>query len=274
MLGALILLAVVRVKERSWPRLSLRDAGILLVQSFVGVFLFSICLMYGLRWTTALEGGIITSTTPAAVAIVSLIFLKEKPSRTQLLGIFLAVTGALLINVFGLQELKGGGGMQAILGNLLVLGAVFGEAVFLTFGKLVSDRVSPLVISASLTSIGAVLFLPMAVYQSLSFSFAETTVSDWLLLAYAGTVVTVCAVLLMNEGMKEAQGGAAAVLTGIMPVSTVILSFTVLREPFHLHHAAGIALVLVAILFMANRSGGNRLLAEPGNGYVEMERGQ
>lgn len=42
------------------------------------VFLFNIFLLYGVKSTGAVESGIITSTTPAMVGIISFLFLKER----------------------------------------------------------------------------------------------------------------------------------------------------------------------------------------------------
>lgn len=254
LIGALFLLSILRWKERRWPRLTARDASILFMESLIGVFVFSLCLLYGLRTTSAMEAGMITSTVPAAVAIVAVLLFKEKVTKYQLCGILLAVMGASCINVLGNGSPMSDVYRSSLPGNLLVLGAVCGEAIFITLGKLVSERVSPLSISAYVASIGALLFMPGAIYESVTFPFEDVTVQDWLLLAYAGVIVTALAVLLLNQGMRNTSGGSVAVLTALMPMSSVVLAIAVLQEPFHPYHAAGIALVTGSILLISRPS--------------------
>lgn len=60
--------------EKGIPALSKKDVFVLLLQSFTGVFLFSICMLYGVKLTTGMESGIITSTTPMAVGILAFFY--------------------------------------------------------------------------------------------------------------------------------------------------------------------------------------------------------
>ena len=48
------------------------------IESFLGNFLFSICMLFGVSMTSALNAGIIMSTIPAVVAVLSWIFLRER----------------------------------------------------------------------------------------------------------------------------------------------------------------------------------------------------
>ncbi|MCZ8523413.1 MULTISPECIES: DMT family transporter [Paenibacillus] len=250
-IGALILGALLWYKEGAFPRLSRRDFLIVFTQSFVGVFLFSFCLLYGLRFTSAVESGIITSTTPAVIGLISLLCFKEKLSPHQLSGISLAFAGALVINVFGI--LSGSQWSLSLWGNLLIFGAVVGEAVFMTFGKLLSADLSPLASAAMTSTIGCVLFLPFAVYQAASFDLLSATPLTWGLLAYTGVGVTVFAVLLLNQAMVQIPAGSSAVFSALMPVSAVVLSYAVLHEPIHWYHLVGIVFVLGGIFTISRK---------------------
>ena len=58
-----------------------KDMIYLFLQALSGMFLFRIFLLEGLKRTTALESGIITSTTPLILALLSVLFLKESINR-------------------------------------------------------------------------------------------------------------------------------------------------------------------------------------------------
>jgi drug/metabolite transporter (DMT)-like permease len=252
LVGAAILLFLLFRQEKKIPSLSKRDAGIFFIQSFIGVFLFSIFMLTGLNYTTALEAGIITSLTPAFVGLISYFFLKEVLDRKQLAGITLAILGTLFINVFGMR-LNIGLSYNSLYGNLLITGAVIGEAVFITFGKLASKELSALTISAMMSTISAILFLPLALSDALAFNFSAVPGAIWLLVLYSGVIVTVWAVLLMNQSLTIIPSGTAAVFTAIMPISAVVLSCIILKETFYWYHLVGIFFTLAGVILITKK---------------------
>ncbi|WP_100408021.1 DMT family transporter [Bacillus solitudinis] len=251
-IGGVILVSLLFIYEKGFPKISKRDYKILFVQSFLGVFMFSVLLMYGLKLTTAVESGIITSITPAIVSLISFFLLKERLYRNQGIGIFFALLGALIINVVGVFS-NINWTMDSLIGNVMILGAVVGEGVFVTFGRLVSSKVSPLLISTMTALFGAVLFLPLAIYEATQFSFSSVSSVDWLLILYTGVVVTVIAVVLMNQGVKKIPGNSTAVFTAVMPLSAVVFSYFFLSESVYWYHFVGILCIITGILFIAAR---------------------
>ena len=55
-------------RSASETRLSARDRKLLFLESFLGNFLFSICMLYGVSLTSALAAGVIMAAIPAVVA--------------------------------------------------------------------------------------------------------------------------------------------------------------------------------------------------------------
>ncbi|MFC0562552.1 DMT family transporter [Halalkalibacter alkalisediminis] len=249
LIAALILVPLL-LKIEGIPAFSKKDIGILFLQALSGVFLFSIFMLYGLKYTTAMEGGIITSTLPAVVAVIAFIMLKEKLTRFTIIGILLAVGGTLAINISGaFSDIERGA--APILGNLLIIGAVIGEALFIIFGKSISKRVSPLAISTMVSVFGVILFLPLAVYEATSFPLTEVSLKDWGLIFYFGVVVTVLAFVLMYQGIEKVPASTAGVLTGVLPISAVLLSSLILKESLSSFHVIGMVLVLAAIYLIS-----------------------
>ncbi len=227
-----------------------RDLVILFMQAFLGVFLFSIALLYGLKLTTATESGVITSATPAIVGLVSFMFLKERLNWHKGAGIMLSVVGILAINVLG----PSAGivrGSNPLLGNLLIFAAVIGEALFITLGKVASEEVTPLTITALVSFFGFLLFLPFSIYEASSFNFAATSPTDWVAILYYGIIGTAFSLVIWHEGVSQVQASTAAVFTSFIPISAVLFSYLILREPFGWSHFVGIMLVLMGIAFMS-----------------------
>ncbi|MFT0826985.1 DMT family transporter [Bacillus swezeyi] len=71
LIAAIVLVILLFYFEKGFPALTKKDVFVLLIQSFTGVFLFSVCMLYGVKLTTGMESGIITSTTPMAVGVLA-----------------------------------------------------------------------------------------------------------------------------------------------------------------------------------------------------------
>jgi drug/metabolite transporter (DMT)-like permease len=213
------------------------------------VFLFSIFLLYGLQYTTATIGSIITSTTPAVTALISVVFLRERLGWNVIAGVLLAMVGILTINSWGTPDTTRADAVY-IVGSLLVFGAVVGEALFTIFGKIVAPRVSPLAIATFVSVFGLVLFLPFALVEARTFDFAAVAPVEWIPVIYYGIVVTVIGFFLWYQGVAAVPASTAAVFTGVLPVSAVVLSYTLLDEPFLWAHLVGLGCVLGAIAVM------------------------
>jgi len=245
-LSSVILLPMLAKANNGFPSVGRKDGFILFLQAFAGNFLFGILLLYGLRLTSATESGIIIGTTSAVIGLISFVFLREKMSWNSSAGIVLATLGVVVINILGSSS-QIGEGSNPILGNLLVLGAVIGEALWTILGKVVSGRVTPLTIASLTSFFGFLMFLPFVVFEAGSYDFSSVPLAGWIPIVYYG-VSTVGAYILWYRGVAKVLSSTAGVLTGILPVSAVLLSYLVLREPVFWFHWVGILCVLSAIV--------------------------
>ncbi|MEW5961669.1 MAG: DMT family transporter [Chloroflexota bacterium] len=248
-ISCLILVPLLFKFEGGIKGLTKKEWLLLFLQALTGTFLFNVLLLYGLKFTSAAEGGIITSTTPAVVGVISFLFLKERLSTKKGLGIVLTVFGILALNVLG-NALQMERGPLPLLGNLLIFGAILGESLFIIFQKILSKTVSPLATATVVSGWGLLMFLPFSIYEANRFNFLSTTPIDWLAVVYLAIFLTVIAFLLWFHGVTHVPASTAAVFTGFMPISGVLLSYLVLREPFSWVHILGVLCVLLGIGFV------------------------
>jgi drug/metabolite transporter (DMT)-like permease len=248
-LASMVLLVLVVVLERPLPRVGRRDAAVLALQAFAGIFGFNVLLLYGLAFTSAAEGGIVTSTTPAVAATLAVVVLGECWNRARIGGVVLAVVGVLALNVSG-------GGLEArgprpVLGDVLVFGAVVGEAIFVVCSRVASQRLPPLVVATAISVLGFAMFLPVAVVEMRAFPLSRLTAGDWAMIGYYGLLVTVVAFLLWARGVARVPASAASVFTGVLPVSALALSHLALGESVTPAHLLAAALVVAGIVVLA-----------------------
>lgn len=239
------------------PKMDRHDWGLLFLLALTGQFLFTVCLLYGLRLTSALEAGVITSTSPGVIGLLAWLLFRERPGGRGLIALALTLAGLVLVN------LKPGGsnsGGAALWGNLLVLAAVLGEAMFSIIAKYLRAPISPLAIAFVLSLMGLAMFLPPGLVEAWRWNWSLLTVEAGLSVVYYGLAVTVLAYILWFRGLAEVTPATAGLFTALMPVSAVGLSWLVLGETLAPRVAVGGAavvagLVLKALAMVGNSSG-------------------
>ena len=204
------------------------------LESFLGNFLFSICMLYGVSMTSAVSAGIIMAAIPAVVALLSWGFLREK--------IGLRVWGAIACSAFGIalfslsksEHTTGSGSTlnhhQAWLGNLLVFGAVICEAAYAVIGKKLIGTLSPKRISALINLWGFVLMTPLGFYLALSFEFSAVAPAIWLLMVFYALAASVGTVWLWMTGLKTIPAAKAGVFTVMLPISAALVGVLFMGE--------------------------------------------
>ncbi len=221
----------------------------IMAMAVAGQFVFTFLLLLGLRYTSGIEAGIITSTSPAFMAVMSWVFFREKTSRRQFSGILLVITGMVVINVWPLLTRSTLSGFH-IWGNLLILGAVLGEAVFLLMRKQIDPDISDMELTGLLCLAGLILFLPFSLWQAVSFDFTSVNADAWVSMAYFGAIFTVLAYLFWFKGVSRVSGNIAGAFTAIMPVSATLLSILFLDESLTLASTIGGVMIIGSIFMM------------------------
>ena len=75
-------------------------AGLLFLESFFGNFLFSICMLFGIRQSSALAAGVIMAALPAVVAMLSWLAAARSASALRVAaGIACAIGGIALVSL-------------------------------------------------------------------------------------------------------------------------------------------------------------------------------
>jgi drug/metabolite transporter (DMT)-like permease len=207
------------------PRLDARARRLLFLESFVGNFLFSICLLFGLQRSSALVAGVIMAGIPAAVAGLSWLILGERIARRVLAGIACSVLGITLVALS-----RDGAGETTPLGAALLLAAVFCEAGYVVIGKQLTAQVSAKRISSLINLWGLLLVTPLGLWQALSFDFSLPAIADWGLLGFYAAAASMVTVWLWMTGLAKVPAAQAGVFMVFLPVATALVGLVFLGE--------------------------------------------
>ena len=231
--------------------LSPHDRRLLFWESFLGNFLFSVCMLYGVQLTSAVSAGVVMAAIPAAVALLSRWWLGERISRRTQAAIACAAVG---IGVLALSRTPAAAtstaqppGM-ALLGHALLLGAVFCEAAYVVIGKRLTGSMAPRRISALINLWGLALVTPLGLWQALRFDFASVPADTWLLLVFYALAASMATVWLWMKGLTQVPAPQAGVFTVFLPITAAAVGVLFLDEPFGAGHALALVMALVGLL--------------------------
>ena len=119
---------------REWRSLTGRDAAIAALAG-VALALHFWAWNASIHLTTIAASVTLVNLQPAILIGISALFLRETPTRPQLIGIAIAVAGAMVIAIPDLVGSSAGSGADATLGNLLATSAALTAAIYYTIGR-------------------------------------------------------------------------------------------------------------------------------------------
>lgn len=220
---------------------------LLFFESFFGNFLFTLCMISGVAMTGAVTAGVTMAAIPAAVAVMSWLFLREVVGVRTWGAIVLAVLG-ISLNALSKSGSASTEGSQALLGQLLLVAAVLCEAAYAVIGKKLTASVSPKRITALINLWGFALSTPMGLYLALQFDFAQVTLPSWGLLLFYALAACVWTVWLWMTGLRVIAASQAGIFTVLLPISAALVGMALGERISGMQFLAfGIALASVLI---------------------------
>ncbi|RYX91405.1 MAG: DMT family transporter [Comamonadaceae bacterium] len=231
--------------------LSRQTRGLLFLESFLGNFLFSICMLFGVSMTSAVAAGVIMASIPAAVAVLSWLFLRERIGLRVWCAVACAVLGVGLVSlskapVHG-PALTGAPAMP-ILGNLLLVAAVLCESSYAVIGKKLTGVMGPKRITSIINLWGFALVTPLGLWAAWNFDFGAITTPSWVLLVFYSLAASVWTVWLWMTGLKSIPANQAGVFTVMLPISAAAVGVVFLGEKLGGMQLAAFAVALAGVV--------------------------
>lgn len=228
-IGGLAMLRWLKKPATEQP-LSWQTKKLVFLESFLGNFMFTLCMITGVSMTSAVSAGVIMATIPAVIALMSWIFLKERIGPRIWAAVACGALGIGLLALAKPAHAAGDGRQAAWLGNLLVFAAVLCEASYAVIGKKLTAVLSPKRISSIINLWGFALMTPLGLYAAVRFDFTRVGTGMWLLLVFYGLAASVWTVWLWMTGLKSVPAAQAGVFTVMLPVSAALVGVVVLGE--------------------------------------------
>ena len=227
---------------------------LLFLESFLGNFLFSICMLYGIGMTSAVSAGVVLASIPAVIAVMSWIFLRERIGRRMWLAAACAVAGVSLLAASRANPSTTATGSPAneVLGNLLVFCAVVCESAYTVIGKRLTGVLKPKRISALINLWGLILMTPFGCYYALGFDYAAVSPGIWALLVFYALSASMGTVWLWMTGSRHLPAAHGGIFTVMLPISAALFGLLVLGESLGAIQLLAFAIALVGLVLTWN----------------------
>lgn len=254
LIGSLILFAISGYRG-GFSRFQLSDLPVMAVLGLVGVSLQQMLQVSGQVSADAGVAAFLASTAPAFIVFFGAVFLNEKMSLWQIVGVLVASIGAALVSSGGdLGSLLSGRFDQP--GNLLVLLSAVVWALFSILNRyMVRDR-PPTLIAAGMMAFGTLFLLPGFLAQSGWKELTSLSATGWLAVLLLAVFCTAIAYMLYAHALTLAPASRLAAIQTIEPLIAVVVAALALGEVITPALATGGAAILLGIYLVERNASG------------------
>ena len=223
---ASILLTIIALSTKRSFSVNLKSHGWILILALIATFHLWIQVT-GLQYTTASNTGWIIGTAPIFMAILGLIFYKEKVTFLQLVGILIAMFGLLLLigkgNILNVDLIENKG-------DLLVLGSAFTWGVYSMVNKKISLTYSPLMTILYLFIMMAIIIIPLNLNSETFDSVINLSFIGWISILFLGLFCSGIAYVIWAQALRDMESAKVGAFLYFEPFVTVIAAWALLSE--------------------------------------------
>ncbi len=187
-----------------------------------GVAINQLFFFHGLNLSSSINSGIIMTVNPILVVILSFFLLKERITKTKVIGIVLGATGAILLTLAG-----GTGKGDSTLGDFFLFINAASYAVYLVIAKPLMKKYQPLTVITYVFTFGLcfILLYPPTLSELFTTDYSTFTPSIISKIVYVIVGVTFLTYLLTMYGLKYLSPAISSSYIYIQPVLVVFFAF-------------------------------------------------
>ncbi len=222
-LASLILAPVtLATRRRELASLSRRERRLALVGGVVLAAHFATWIT-SLALTSVAASVVLVTTSPLFVGLFAYLFLHEKLPPRLVVGMLLAMAGAIVIGVGDLE-----GGTHRITGDLLALAGALAAAIYFLIGRSLRARLSLLGYIFPVYGLAAVALLLFALLQGVPlFGYAPQT---WLWLLLLALIPQIVGHSSLNWALRHLPVTYVSLSVLAEPIGSTLLAWWILQE--------------------------------------------
>ena len=224
LLGAATLAIVLLI--RGYPALTRRQIFQVIGVGFIGYGISLSLQFLGTKLSTAANGSLVTSATPAFVLIFAWMLLEEKITSRRLVALLLSTLGVVAVIDPRSAQLN----PDLFLGNLLLLGAAVTWALYSVLVRKVTQNLDVLSFSLIAFLGGLPITVPAGAWELQMIGVGEISLGVVGGVLFLGIISTALAMMLWNNAFALIDAGLASLTFFAQPVVGTLLGWVFLGE--------------------------------------------
>jgi len=224
LLGILTLAIVLVI--RGFPKISQKHFAQVVGVGFVGYGVSLSLQFLGTKLSTAANGSLVTSATPAFVLLFAWMLLRERVTSRRLLALLLATFGVVAVIDPRSAQLN----PELFFGNLLLFGAAITWALYSVLVRKMTQSLDVLPLSLLAFIGGLPVTIPAGAWELTNAGIGEISLGVVGGVLFLGIISTALAMILWNSAFAILDAGAASLTFFAQPIVGTFLGWLFLGE--------------------------------------------
>ncbi len=244
-LGVMIILSIVcRTKLSLGFQIFKSNYRWMIIMGLSGFTIFNSIYYISAHYTVAINLGIVQSTMPAFIMVISMFWLKTRINLKQVTGLLITFIGVSIVisngNIASLLRLKLNNG------DLLLIVACIFYAIY-AVGLRKRPEINDILLMTIFSYIAFLGSLPGLIIEIKQGSFFFPTFKGLSILSIIIIFPSLLAQILFMKGVKIVGPSISGLYTNLVPIFTSFLAIIVLDENFHFYHLISLTVIFFGI---------------------------
>jgi drug/metabolite transporter (DMT)-like permease len=234
-------------KGQSW-KIDRSDWMRFILCGITGVAVNQVLFFEGLARTSPVHAALILTSNPLLVVMAAAFLIKEKITARKLFGIFLGISGAILLIIYGNEVTIGYGSLK---GDVCILLNSMSYAIYLVLVKRLMKKYHPMLVVAWVFFFGMIFTLP--------FGYAELSQVQWsamptpaiLSVIYVIIFATFFAYLFNTYALKTVSPAVVSYYIYVQPVIAAFIAYFLEEEKLTILHLVSCLLIFSGVFLVS-----------------------
>ncbi|WP_435136233.1 DMT family transporter [Formosa sp. A9] len=227
-----------------------KDFLIFIVASFFGMCVNMLSFFKGLEYTTPIHASVIMTITPIVVLILSAIYLKEKVSRINILGIFMGFAGALVLSIYGKSSQPGD---NIFLGNSLILLNATAFSIYLIIIKKLTEKYHPFTFLKWMFLFGLIMTAPFSYQEVLEIKWHSFPAYIWFAVVFVIVFATYGTYVLNPLALTQLRASTVSTFVYIQPVIAAIFAQLIGSDQINSVKISAAVLIFIGVYLVTKK---------------------
>ncbi|MCH5223328.1 MAG: EamA family transporter [Muribaculaceae bacterium] len=226
-----------KIQKHDWLKLILGGA--------IGLFLFIFLFILSLKYGDPIDISIIMTLPPIFVILIGVIFLKQRPSWIEYLGVVVSFIGAAIVILDGG---KGRAGSNNTLGDILAIVSTLCYAFYLVILEGPTKTYKPITMLRWVflfSAIPACALIPFATHEPI---FHTREAVPWIEIAFILFCVTYIAYFLVEPAIKYIGSELVSIYQYLLPVFATISAVLMGLDKLKWMQVIAMAIIIVGMI--------------------------